>query len=88
MSNTEPTGLTMTENDIRTHLEILTIAEMALIEEIECLQEGVNERDIGPIACRINGIRRIIESAARDLRVTHDFLVDEMGRKGLKVRFA
>lgn len=85
MSN-EPCGLRLTENDIRTHLEILTIAEIALGEEIECLEE--QPKDIGICLSRLAGIRRIIDAAKRDLKCTHDYLTDEMGKKGMKIRFA
>ncbi len=82
----EPCGLRMTENDIRTHLEILTIADIALSEELECLEE--QPKDIGASLSRLAGIRRIIDAAKRDLQSTHDYLIDEMDKKGMKVRFS
>ena len=84
--SSEPCGLRLTENDIRTHLEILTIAEIALGEEIECLEE--QPKDIGINLSRLAGIRRIIDAAKRDLKCTHDYLIDEMDKKGMKIRFA
>lgn len=86
MSN-EPCGLRLTENDIRTHLEILTIADIALSEELECLAEDAPQNMAGSLS-RLAGIRRIIDAAKRDLKCTHDYLIDEMDRKGMKVSFA
>ena len=83
----EPCGLRLTENDIRTHLEILTIAEIALGEEIECLAEDAPQNMAGSLS-RLAGIRRIIDAAKRDLQSTHDYLMDEMDKKGMKVRYS
>jgi len=76
----------MTEEMLREHLEILAIADIAFGEEIECL-EGLPE-DIGASLSRLAGIRRIIDAAKRDLQSTHDYLMDEMDKKGMKVRYS
>lgn len=85
MSN-EPCGLSMTENDIRMHLEILEIADRELCEEIECMESDPGE--LKHSISRIAGVRRIIDAAKRDLRCTHDYLMDEMRKKGMTARFA
>lgn len=89
MSN-EPCGLSMTENDIRIHLEILSIAECSLCEEIGCLDNQMQngESNIKANINRLLGIKRIIDAAARDLQCTHDYLMDEMNKKGMTARFA
>lgn len=88
MSN-EPCGLRLTENDIRMHLEILHIVDRELCEEIECLEEDQSNSNLNLKAsvCRIAGVRRIIDAAKRDLQCTHDYLMDEMRKKGMTARF-
>jgi len=50
------------------------------------MQNG--ESNITANISRLLGIKRIIDAAARDLSCTHDYLIDEMNRKGVKIRFA
>jgi len=82
----KPCGLRMTEEDLRTHLDILRITENTLQDALETFED--DPASVNYVMSKVNAVKRILDAAARDLSCTHDYLIDEMRKKNMKIRLA